>query len=242
MVVGNGLIAQRFKCYDTKDNVLIFASGVSNSKERRTQEFEREKKLLYRCISGMKRSTLFIYFSTCSVDDPEENISPYVRHKLYIENEIAKKTEKYLLLRLPQLFGSTHNKNTIVNYLVDSIEKSKEFELWKNAYRNLIDIDDAFIITDYIIRNNIFSNCTVNIANRNNISVIEMVKAIETFLNKKAIYKLCDKGSNYFIDIKNIEPYLKANHILFGKDYFHGLLMKYYFAKHFYQDVIFLRE
>jgi len=32
MVIGNGMVAKRFESYKTNDQFLIFASGVSNSK------------------------------------------------------------------------------------------------------------------------------------------------------------------------------------------------------------------
>lgn len=46
MIVGNGLIAKEFLEYSNSKNILIFASGVSNSKEERVDEFLREENLL----------------------------------------------------------------------------------------------------------------------------------------------------------------------------------------------------
>ena len=39
MVIGNGMIANAFKQYENDDEVIIFASGVSNSKENNDSEF-----------------------------------------------------------------------------------------------------------------------------------------------------------------------------------------------------------
>ena len=41
MVIGNGLIANQFKSYNNDENILIFASGVSNSSEVNDIEFIR---------------------------------------------------------------------------------------------------------------------------------------------------------------------------------------------------------
>ena len=45
MVVGNGMVASKFIHYSERDDVIIFASGVSNSKSAIKTEFDREKKL-----------------------------------------------------------------------------------------------------------------------------------------------------------------------------------------------------
>ena len=46
MVVGTGLLAKAFLEYENDDNIIVFASGVSNSKEISREEFDREKLLL----------------------------------------------------------------------------------------------------------------------------------------------------------------------------------------------------
>ena len=46
MIVGNGMIAKKFKKYKDKGNVLIFASGVSNSNETRCTNFSKELKMV----------------------------------------------------------------------------------------------------------------------------------------------------------------------------------------------------
>ena len=42
MVIGNGLVASAFSKYKNDDDVIIFASGVSNSSTNKKEEFERE--------------------------------------------------------------------------------------------------------------------------------------------------------------------------------------------------------
>ena len=50
MIIGNGLIASLFNEYD-KENVVFFASGVSNSSETRREEFLREENLIQKILS-----------------------------------------------------------------------------------------------------------------------------------------------------------------------------------------------
>ncbi|MBP6455165.1 MAG: hypothetical protein KA275_00440, partial [Chitinophagaceae bacterium] len=69
MLVGNGLIAKKFLNYLKDDNFLIFASGVSNSKNANTDEYIKEINLLEKSIQ-INKEKILVYFSTCSINDP----------------------------------------------------------------------------------------------------------------------------------------------------------------------------
>ena len=86
MVLGNGLVANGFEIYKENDNVIIFASGVSNSGEKRKKEFKRELTLLKNIKID---NEVLIYFSTCSIFDKTLKNSLYVLHKKEIENYIS---------------------------------------------------------------------------------------------------------------------------------------------------------
>ena len=124
MVIGNGLIASRFSEYVKNQSVLIFASGVSNSKETKEEEFEQEIELIYRTFENYCKNYLFVYFSTCSVYDKEEINSPYVQHKMRIEKIIESTVPDFNIFRVSQAVGFSENKNTLLNFLFDSISKS----------------------------------------------------------------------------------------------------------------------
>ena len=55
MILGNGLIAKVYKGFNFHKNILIFASGVSNSKEFRKKEFARERDLLIENLDKKKK-------------------------------------------------------------------------------------------------------------------------------------------------------------------------------------------
>jgi hypothetical protein len=63
MIVGNGLIAREFKNFEHEE-VVYFASGVSNSINPSQSDFNREQKLL---IESLKTRKPLVYFSTTSV-------------------------------------------------------------------------------------------------------------------------------------------------------------------------------
>jgi len=116
MIIGTGLIAQAFiQHFEDDPNVIIFASGVSNSRENRSQAFLRERQMLIEALSFQK---MLVYFSTCSVCDPELQTSPYVMHKKEMEVFVAHSAKDYAIFRLPQVVGETPNPNTLTNYLL----------------------------------------------------------------------------------------------------------------------------
>ncbi len=98
MVIGNGLIANSFcKAYGNDPKVLVFASGVSNSRCTDVKEFQREFQLVK---DNSNFNGLFIYFSTCSIEDPSLRNSQYIKHKNKIELYISQNITNYLKIRL----------------------------------------------------------------------------------------------------------------------------------------------
>jgi nucleoside-diphosphate-sugar epimerase len=230
MVIGNGLIANRFKQkYIQSEKQIIFASGVSNSKNSSADEFKREVDLVLKTIA-QNTTKQFVYFSTCSIYDPSEKNSSYVKHKVNIENIIASNQQKYIIFRVSNLVGHSEkkNSNTILNYLVDKIIHQENFELWQHAKRNFIDIDDMYAIVDDILTNQLVNNCIINIANPNTYAIKSIIETIENEFKLKAKHQQINKGGEFDIDINDIIPIIKKLNILFENDYFTNLLVKYY--------------
>ena len=117
MVIGNGLIANAFNQYKNNDDVIIFASGVSNSSNNKIEEFEREINLLNEYLISDKK---LIYFSTCSITDNSKK-SDYINHKIFMENFIKSNHNNYIIFRLPIVVGKCNNKNTFFNNIRDKI-------------------------------------------------------------------------------------------------------------------------
>ena len=84
----------------------------------------------------------------------------------------------------------------MLNYFINAIKNNALIDIWKNAERNLLDIEDLFILSEKLINKKAFKNQIVNIASRKNLSVFSIVKEIETFLNMKANFKLLNKVLN----------------------------------------------
>ena len=133
------MIAQAFSQYKNNDEVIIFASGVSNSGEEQNSEYDREFNLLKSQLPTDKK---LIYFSTVSIFDPDYVNKKYISHKLKIESFIAFNFSNYIIFRLPIVVGKTDNSHTFFNYMKDKIIRGEEITIYKNANRYLIDIDE----------------------------------------------------------------------------------------------------
>lgn len=225
MIVGNGLIANSFKKLSTDNqNVIIFASGVSNSMEKRKSEFLREKNMLINLVDIPK---LIVYFSTCSIEDPLLHASPYVSHKQEME-ELVSTAREFVIFRLPQVVGKTINPFTLTNYLYRQISTGSYFEVWQNATRNLIDVDDIALIVNYLIRSSMASCITSNIASPFTISVPDLVRIFESIIGRKSNCKFVDGGGSYFVDSTLAAHAATQAGVNFEKDYIIRVLKKYY--------------
>lgn len=225
MVVGSGLLAKAFSDYEKNDDFIIFASGVSNSKEISRDEFDREENLLNFYLEKYGEIKSFVYFSTCSVYDTYFKRSEYTKHKINMEKIVIKKALNYNIFRLPQVLGK-NNKNQLIGFLYESIKLEKPFQLF-DIERNIIDIQDVFIMINKILEENIFKNKIINIANPKNIKVLDLVNILEKMIEKKAKYHIVKKNGEFIIDIKNIEPIISDLDI-FAQNYLESRIKKYY--------------
>lgn len=226
MVVGNGLLARRFEAYQQNQQYVIFASGVSDSKSENELDYARELQLLRQTIENNMDATL-VYFSTCSIADPSLRGNRYIAHKLTIEQLLQTECSKYLIFRISNVAGPGGNPKTIFHFLVQAVTQQQNFKVWKNAYRNLIDVDDVLSLIDFSIqkgeRNNIFT-----IAHPISLPAPVIVQTIETYFGIAAQYELVDAGNNFFIDNQFVTEIAPAAGVNFEGNYLHRLLQKYY--------------
>lgn len=203
MIIGSGLVANSLKNIDS-DNILFFASGVSNSLETRDSEFEREFSLLKNSMADHPHIKL-IYFSTLSINDLSKQNSPYVIHKRKIEEFIKTNHEKYLILRIGNIVGKGGNPNTLFNYLKTQIVSQSEFTLHSKARRLLIDIEDIpkFLVSSCSDIENEIINCAFPYY----YNLKEIIEAIENEADKKAEYREIDEGDFYQV---HFDPVVKG--------------------------------
>jgi nucleoside-diphosphate-sugar epimerase len=229
MIIGNGLLASAFMLNFANDaNVTIFASGVSNSRETSLDAFARERAMLLTALAqAQAHNTLILYFSTCSVHDLELEESPYVKHKIDMEN-LVRDCPRFAIFRLPQVVGHTPNPNTLTNYLHRQIRSGAPFQIWLHASRNLIDVSDVANIVTHLVHTHQADGVVTNIACPFSVPVIELVKTFEAVLDQRAHYSTVEAGGHYFIDASLGLSVANQIGIVFDDHYIPNLIRKYY--------------
>lgn len=221
MIIGNGLIANSLRNIDSENN-LFFASGVSNSLETRSSEFEREFTLLKDTLENNNGKKL-IYFSTVSVNDQSKKNSHYVLHKLAMEDYLKNNSKNYLILRIGNIVGNGGNPNTLFNFLKTQIINNNKFVLHRNARRLLIDMDDIAKFLE--INCSGLSNKTINYAFPYYYDLKEIITAIEEKINKTAVYDEINEGDFYTVTFEeNVNKFFSD---ITPKDYISILAEKY---------------
>lgn len=228
MIVGSGLLAKAFSPYfERSKGVCIYAAGVSNSNCCDSSDFNREKVRVKNALALSDDAQVFVYFSTCSIYDPEMEDALYVKHKLAMESLVSAK-KNHIIFRLPQVAGNTPNPHTLLNYLYSRITRSERFSIWINARRNIIDVDDVASICNILISKKDMRDGILNIANPYDYSVVEIVNVFEKVLKKKAFYAQDKKGSGYNIDITYLQGILGQSNVVFDIRYLERVIEKYY--------------
>lgn len=147
MIIGNGDIAS---VLPERSDLLFFASGVSNSREERDEEYQREYNLLLK----QDFSKRIVYFSSLSIFYSDTR---YARHKRTMEYVIKRHFEQYTIIRLGNITWGD-NPHTLINYIRGKIKAGEEFET-KDEYRYIVDKDEFLhwisLIPDW--------NCEMNI-------------------------------------------------------------------------------
>ncbi|AFR35035.1 NAD-dependent epimerase/dehydratase family protein [Riemerella anatipestifer] len=228
MIIGNGLIASLFKEVDL-DDVVFFASGVSNSLATDKAQFQREENLLRKNIKETP-NRLFLYFSTCSIYDSSKAESPYVLHKLKMEQVVAETCSRYLVLRLSNVVGKGGNPNLLMNYLVNSVKRGEVINVHTKATRNLIDAEDVKAVVFNLLKQKQL-NRVVNLAYIDNYTIIEILEILESAIKLKPNLNLIKAGAGYPISISSeVENYFVENSLNNKYLYLKNILSKYYLS------------
>ena len=228
MIVGSGLIARAFLPQEAAlSQVCLHAAGVSNSACKDASEFQRDRDRLLQMMAASPTAMLFVYFSTCSIDDPSMQKSRYIEHKRELE-ALVRERGHYLVVRLPQTAGFSPNPHTLLNYLYARISRSERFDLWRFAMRNVIDVEDvARVVLDLVCKENV-ANETINVANPRSSSMFEIVAALEQVTKRVALYNLIDRGVVYLVDTSRIAASIQRCRTDFDESYLVRTVEKYY--------------
>ncbi len=233
MITGNGMVATALARFRDRDDVLIFASGVSNSSESDERCYSREKNLLLSLCSYQERT--LVYFSTCSVFDPVLKDARYIAHKREMEDLVRHNFSRHLVLRLPTLVGVTDNPYTFFSSFRNKIARGEELVIHRSACRYLMDVSDVEMIIDLFLRDSDLCRGSYNVAYDNPMNVVEIVKIMEEVSGKEAVKVLVDKGNCFDFDRSAFRNALSRNNFTIPNNYNRRIIQKYFNLKN-WQD------
>jgi nucleoside-diphosphate-sugar epimerase len=129
-ILGHGDIASVLK---DRHDLLFFASGVSNSKETREEEYNREVQLMMQ----QDKNKHIVYFSSLCVFTSN---SRYAQHKKMMEGTARSYFDKSTIIRIGNIsFGV--NPHTIINFLKNKIRLGEEIEI-QDTFRYIVDKEE----------------------------------------------------------------------------------------------------
>lgn len=150
MIVGNGDIAS---VLTDREEIIYFASGVSNSSEARESEYQREMKLLI----SLPQYSHVVYFSSLSVFYSNTR---YTIHKRRMEDLVKSYFFPSTILRIGNIAWGT-NPHTLINFISNKIRTREPFEV-QDVYRYVLEKDEFLHWIDLIPE----WSCEMNIIGR----------------------------------------------------------------------------
>ena len=225
MICGTGLVAKQLTAFKDRKDVLIFASGVSNSRETKEEAFEREEKLL---LSFRGTKAKLVYFSTCSLFDPASQGSRYVLHKIRMEDLVRNYFQEHLIVRLPLLIAHSSNPYTFFNFIQTCIKNGTSIPVQSNAWRYIFDAAEIGFFIPLLMKEQTEPGMEINMAFNNGAPVPVLIQMFEKIMGKQAVIQKLEQGSFYEFDRNPFYSILpKANFNFDKRNYNFNLLEKY---------------
>lgn len=219
-VIGNGMLAKAFRTAGIgSDRLVIFCSGVSDSKETLEIQFSREKNMLLDAAHHYQNSKI-VYFSSCAAEFSD---SPYYRFKRDMEALVLSSTQRFLIVRLPQVVGVTLN-NTLISHLVRCIKEGRTITVTHNARRNLIDVEDVVRLTLWLSG---LDNMQIGVTNGAMIAVEDLIDIISNILDKAANIEYSGIEHECSYDGTLLASLIEADDSIYAYGYNRLVLTKY---------------
>lgn len=222
-VIGNGLVAKSLKDTEFSKDILIFASGVSNSKEYRSEEFAREKTLFKRVAYDHPGSSI-VYFSSTSVS--LGGGSRYLAHKLEMEEVVKREAKNFFIFRLPQVVGPVDNL-TLVSFLTKRCLEGDSIDLYGSAVRNLLGVDELAKIVNILVEKEVGLNSAQIVASGSNVSVVDVALEVKSILSSPSELNVLPGGDDQTVSIDLLRQYLDEEEPIFQPDYWKNVLNKF---------------
>ena len=150
MIIGSGDIAS---VLPERDDLLFFASGVSNSREDRESEYNREEDLLLE----QPREAHLVYFSSLAALN---GIGRYFDHKRHMEALVQAEFRRYTIIRIGNIAWGD-NPHTLINHMRARVQRGEPLDI-QDVWRYVVDQDEFLHWIDQIPDR----SCEINIPGR----------------------------------------------------------------------------
>jgi len=141
MIIGSGDIASSL---NDRDDVIFFASGVSNSGCRDEEEFKRERRLMITTFNSLYQPGISLfYFSSISLSFVT---TPYTVHKMSMELMVKGMWPDYSIIRLGNIDWG-NNPNTFLNALRRMRQEGRPVNI-RDEWKYMINKEQLLLITD----------------------------------------------------------------------------------------------
>lgn len=138
MIIGNGNIAKVLK---DREDLIFFASGVSDSSCLDESKYNREFKLL----KTVDKNKHIVYFSNLGIYYKNDR---YTKHKIDIEKYIRDNFLYYTLIRI-EVCEWVKNETTILNVFKRKIKTGEEIKVI-DTFRYVLSLDEFLYWIDLI--------------------------------------------------------------------------------------------
>ena len=115
MIIGNGSVA---KVLEDRDDIVFFASGVSNSSCKDEKEYKREFNLL----KTVPSDSHIVYFSNLGIYYKQDR---YTQHKIDVEEYIRNNYKSYTIVRI-EVCEWVKTPHTILNFFKTQLSQGIE--------------------------------------------------------------------------------------------------------------------
>ena len=139
MIIGDGNIAKVLK---DRDDLIFFASGVSDSSCKDKNEYDREFKLL----KQQDKNIHLVYFSNLGIYYKNDM---YTNHKIKIEDYIRDNFKSYTIVRI-EVCEWVNNKTTILNVFKKKIKNNESINIM-DTFRYVLSLEEFLYWIDLIV-------------------------------------------------------------------------------------------
>ena len=226
--------------YPSFDTIFYLSQSRLNELENQ-QQVDVEVNSFKKFIDSFNWSGMYftpkVYFvSSCSVygktneivdeNSPTIVTSHYSKMKIECEKYlIDKKNNNFKIVRLSTLYGNSNpiRKDVFINNILEDIKYDKEIEIFDpTAKRPHLHVLDCVKILSKLISSN-FDSEILNIGfNELNVSKIELINIMKTYINFNHITHQTEDSRNYHVNFDLLQKYIDHSPITYSngiKDY-----------------------